>query len=84
MTENFCIAAFDSTHHAIAAEKKLNDAQLSIRIIPVPTQVTAGCGLAVRFACQDFNQVSNLLREYTDAAYYKVNRQGKEKTVTPL
>ena len=84
MTENFCIAAFDSTHHAIAAEKKLTDAQLSIRIIPVPTQVTAGCGLAVRFACQDFDRISDLLSASTDAAYYKVSRQGREKTVVPL
>ena len=46
--ETFCIIAFDSTHHAIACEKLLQDNGFKARIIPVPVQVTAGCGLAVR------------------------------------
>lgn len=40
------IIAFDSTSQAIAAEKLFQENNLPGRMIPIPAQISAGCGLA--------------------------------------
>ena len=40
------ILAFDSSSQAIAAEKLFQENGLPGRMIPVPAQISAGCGLA--------------------------------------
>lgn len=40
------VIAFDSTSQAIAAEKLFQENNLPGRMIPVPAQISAGCGLA--------------------------------------
>ena len=40
------ILAFDSTSQALAAEKLFQENNLPGRMIPIPAQVSAGCGLA--------------------------------------
>lgn len=40
------IVTFSSTTAAMAAEKHCIEAGVPGRLIPVPTQITAGCGLA--------------------------------------
>lgn len=40
------ILAFDSTSQALAAEKLFQENNLPGRMIPIPAQISAGCGLA--------------------------------------
>ena len=40
------ILAFDSTSQAIAAERLFQEINLPGRMIPIPAQISAGCGLA--------------------------------------
>ena len=40
------VIAFDSTTQALAAEKLFQESGLPGRMIPIPAQVSAGCGLA--------------------------------------
>ena len=40
------IIAFDSTAQALAAEKLFRENGLPGRMIPIPAQISAGCGLA--------------------------------------
>ena len=40
------VIAFDTTSQALAAEKLFADSGLPGRMIPIPSQITAGCGLA--------------------------------------
>lgn len=40
------VIAFDTTSQALAAEKLFTESGLPGRMIPVPSQITAGCGLA--------------------------------------
>lgn len=40
------IVTFQSTTHAMALDKIFKEQGLSGRLIPVPRQITAGCGLA--------------------------------------
>lgn len=42
------LIAFDSTHMAIASEKKAKAAGLKARLVPTPEAISASCGLALR------------------------------------
>ncbi len=84
MTDHYGIITFNSTHHAIASEKRLIDAGYGVRIIPVPTQVTADCGLAIRFDLKDFQRIRPLLNAIDDTRWYEVSVAGRKKEVTAL
>ena len=46
------LLVFESTHHAIAAESRIKQAELpaaAFQIIPTPRQITASCGLSLLF-----------------------------------
>lgn len=40
------VIAFDTTSQALAAETLFTESGLPGRMIPIPSQITAGCGLA--------------------------------------
>lgn len=40
------VVTFDTTSQALAAEKVFTERELPGRMIPVPSQIAAGCGLA--------------------------------------
>lgn len=50
--ENDYIAIFHSIHKVLKAEKILKEAGVDFLLIPVPRQLTADCGLALRFSPQ--------------------------------
>ncbi len=47
------IVAFDETAQAMGAERCFQDRGLPGRLIPIPREITAGCGLAWKAAPQD-------------------------------
>ena len=44
------VITFESTHAAMAATKSLSSGSVDFLTIPVPTAISAGCGIAVKFA----------------------------------
>lgn len=44
-----CVAIFHSIQRVMRAEKILLQARLDILMIPVPRQLSADCGMAIRF-----------------------------------
>ncbi len=44
--ENRFVVTFRSTTEAMAAEKRLKEQNVPGRLIPIPRQLSAGCGLA--------------------------------------
>ncbi len=58
-----CIAIFHSVHRVMKAEKILKNKQLEILLIPVPRQLSADCGLAIRFSENNRGQIEQVLRE---------------------
>ena len=84
MTDDYAIITFDNTHHAIASEQRLIALGFWVRIIPVPTQVTANCGLAVRFQPEEYGRIFPLLEDFSDTSYYTVHIEGRKKAVLPL
>lgn len=64
MDNEFIIIAFNSTHQAIHFERLLLK-DFAIELIPTPRDVSASCGLSLKFELEDLNQVLETL-EYED------------------
>ena len=63
----FAIATFHSTHLVLKAEKMLKEAGVeSVRLVPVPSQVSSDCGVTVRFAAGDAARAAEILRQLAD------------------
>lgn len=57
------IMTFNSTVEAMAAERFFQDHGLPGRLIPVPGQVKAGCGLAWMAACEEQTELMEMVRQ---------------------
>lgn len=81
MKENYIITTFYSTHLALKFENLLKKNDLTIKIIPVPRQISASCGLAGRAFSEDYDKIVKLIEdtsfdieeiyELIDGEYYK-------------
>ena len=43
------IVSFNSTHHAIRLDKLLTEASVRATTLPTPREITASCGISIRF-----------------------------------
>ena len=57
MKNNFVIFTFYSTHLALEFENILKSRELSVKIIPVPREISSSCGLAGRILAEDYEEV---------------------------
>ena len=80
---DYSIISFPSTHHAMAGEKiamsvcKENEA----RLIPVPPEVSAGCGLALKIPSNELDIVLKTLNEEgikPESAFFVKCSKGKK------
>ncbi len=55
------LITFETTHAAMAASNALTEAGLRFETIPVPTSISAGCGIALRFHTDDPGEVLTCL-----------------------
>ena len=81
--EVFCVFAFDSTHQAIAAETAVTGLE-GARLIPLPPEISQGCGLALRVNTDDYTAAAEMITAaggYSQA--YTLTIQGAERTVVP-
>ncbi len=77
MEETFYVISFDSTHHAIKAEKLFKEHNLNIRMMPTPREITASCGLSIRFEVGDLEEVEDIINqeELAVKGKYKMKRE---------
>jgi hypothetical protein len=68
------VATFDNTHHALRFEKTLKENDIKLTIMPVPREVSASCGLSVKFNLEEFNRVRTLAEknDILIKKYYKI------------
>lgn len=82
--EVFCVFAFDSTHQAIAAETAVTGLE-GARLIPLPPEISQGCGLALRVNTDNYTAAAGMITAagsgYSKA--YTLTIQGSERTVVP-
>ncbi len=61
--KDFCVIVFESTHFAIAAESRLKEKSFNIEIIPTPREITASCGLSIKFPSEQITTVQREMEE---------------------
>ena len=59
----YMIITFHTTTEAMAAEKVCIQEGIKGRLIPIPREITAGCGLAWRMALEEFKEYHEKLEE---------------------
>ena len=59
--KEFCLATFETTHGALKGEQVLENNALEILIIPTPREITASCGLSIKFDPDNLKVVQDLL-----------------------
>lgn len=57
------IVSFNSTHHAIRTEKLFKERDLACTTLPTPREITASCGISIRFLYNDMQEVKQVLIE---------------------
>ena len=55
------IVSFNSTHHAIRTEKVFIENEIKCTTLPTPREITASCGISIRFLFEDLNKVKDAL-----------------------
>lgn len=82
----YLILTFKTTADVMQAEQYLKDI-FSIAIIPVPREISSGCGLAIRFLHPDETAIRNFLKASPlDFELYKMKteRLGKARSVEKI
>lgn len=62
--EVYGLVTFESTSHAIKGEKIFKEMDISIKIIPTLREITASCGLSIRFHLEDLEKIKKGIEEY--------------------
>lgn len=57
------VLAFDSTHAAMAAQVAFKAAGRSFALIPTPREISAGCGMSLRFKAPSVVQAQAFVAE---------------------
>jgi hypothetical protein len=79
--ERFYLMCFASTQKAIYMEKKLKGQYPDIRLVPIPPEISAGCGLGLKIALEETSLVNRLGLEED---IYVVEKQGNKRNVQKL
>lgn len=82
MDEIFGIAAFRSRQQVLRFESALKRAGVRVGVVTTPRDVSAGCGLSVRFDMQNAQDVKNVYMQSRPSnliGFYKVERGGRDR-----
>jgi Protein of unknown function (DUF3343). len=80
--ENFGVFSFTSTHYAIAAERTLSKTE-GTRLIPIPPEIYAGCGLALRTKADGIKTAAEVLaaEQIPYEGIYTLSIKNKKRTI---
>lgn len=84
--KEYCVVTFNSTQCALLGEKNLVEKNVDLIVIPTPREISAECGLALKFFCRDLELVR---RELAGAGvdtggFYKLDKTEKGTTVAEV
>ena len=83
--EKFLLMAADSTHLVIKGEKILKEQGIDCRIIPLPSQIKASCGLSIRTVEENLLKVKGIFQENEIVMdFYLVEKMGLKKNFIKL
>ncbi|QLY80436.1 DUF3343 domain-containing protein [Clostridium intestinale] len=84
--EIFNLIAFNSTSNAIRAEKELKLNDIEVKVLPVPREITASCGLSIKIEAEDLDKSVFVLKEgnIDVAGYYNVSKIGLNRNIEKI
>lgn len=83
--EIFLLLVAESTHFIMKLEKNLQNLQIYCKIIPLPNEISAGCGLSIRCNPEDRDIIENTLsQENIKVDMYIIEKEGLKKKVQKL
>lgn len=83
-TEDFAIITFPNAHLVLKSEKLLKD--LDIEVIPLPSQISSGCGLCIMCDVEEIFKMTNILdnNKVIYRKLYKVSKNGLNKHIVEI
>lgn len=72
------VITFDTTTDAMMMEAFAKENKLAGKIIPLPNEISAGCGLAFKIETEDLEKVTKTLEE-NSISYEKIHKLGVDK-----
>jgi hypothetical protein len=80
--EEFLLFAAESTQFIIKTEKILKENGIECRIIPLPKEIDASCGLAIRTELQNADRIQKIFNENKiELKRYKIEKMGFKKKI---
>ncbi|MBN1402638.1 MAG: DUF3343 domain-containing protein [Anaerolineae bacterium] len=61
MSEEYGVVLFHTTSAVLRAEKLLKGAGIPCKLIPVPRQLSSNCGISLRFAWPQAEEIRDIL-----------------------
>ncbi|MBF8982301.1 DUF3343 domain-containing protein [Lutibacter sp. B2] len=84
LEKEFYVIAFESTHHALKVESMLKN-EFKIEMIPTPREISASCGLSIKFLENIFKDVVKYVKDdVKNVNIYKVKKIGRTKEVNRM
>jgi hypothetical protein len=83
--QEYNLIIFNSTHQALEAEDLLLETDYKFTLVPILPEISADCGLAIRFQTEQI-EIFDLLKkaEIELAGYYKIVKSGINKKIIKL
>lgn len=82
MTETFILLAADSTSQVIQSEVLLKDGGVPCRVIPLPSEIKASCGLSIKLQEENLEQALHILKNRDiHMEIYGVEKKGLKKKI---
>jgi hypothetical protein len=86
MSEETCVGTFHATYAVLKAEKILKRMGLSVKMIPVPRQISSNCGISIRFGCHNLARIREALGSLEEdlEGFYRLGAHGKYEEIPGL
>ena len=82
MAGEVCVGTFHATYAVLKAEKILKRLGVTVKMIPVPRQISSNCGISIRFDCSEMDRITGALsslEEDLEGFYRQLDGGGYEK-----
>lgn len=85
-TNIFALITFANSHLVLKAEKTLEQANQEIRVIPLPSEISSGCGLSIMCDINELDKMLIILKTENIAFKhcYKVMKNGLNKQIDEI
>ena len=78
MMQDYYLIVFDGTHAAMSAEAFFKNVNVHVKLIPLPSFISAGCGFSIKVLPSEVKVVEALLKrsEIEWSELYKIVKAG--------